>query len=73
MINIRDISIRCGRCNGYQTLTEFQRRNDWHVYTYQCENDICEPDQTRTLVEVPQSIDLFYRRHPDYDAPEDAP
>lgn len=71
MINIRDISIRCGRCNGYQTLTEFRRQHDWHVYTYQCENDVCEPELTRTLVEVPQSLDLFYQRHPDCDAPED--
>ena len=53
-INIRNISIKCGNCNTYQTLATFSRRDEWNVYTYECENDTCDPDVTRTLVEVPQ-------------------
>jgi hypothetical protein len=63
-INIRDLSIRCGRCQQYQTLSGYQRRDDWNVYTYECENDICDPEASRTLVEVPAELDAFARRDP---------
>jgi hypothetical protein len=33
MINIRNISVKCGNCDTYQTLCGFSRREDWHVYT----------------------------------------
>jgi len=66
MINIRDLSIKCGRCNTYQTLTGFTRRGDWNVYTYECENDVCEPATTRTLLEVPRELDAFARRDPEW-------
>jgi hypothetical protein len=65
-VNIRNISIKCGNCNTYQTLTSFGRREDWNVYTYECENDICDPKVTRTIVEVPQDIDSFARRDPQW-------
>ena len=64
MINIRNISIKCGNCNTYQTLAAFARRDSWNVYTYECENDICDPEITRTYVEVPQHLDEFARRDP---------
>ena len=64
MINIRDISIKCGHCNTYQTLSAFARRGDRNVYTYECENDVCDPEMTRTLVEVPAELDEFARRDP---------
>ena len=63
-INIRDLSIRCGRCQQYQTLSSYQRRGDWNVYTYECENDVCDPEASRTLVEVPVELDTFARRDP---------
>ena len=63
-INIRDISIKCGHCNNYQTLTAFSRRQDWNVYTYECENQVCDPAMTRTIVEVPSQLDAFARRDP---------
>jgi hypothetical protein len=66
MINIRDISIKCGQCNTYQTLSGFARRDERNVYTYECENDRCDPDQTRTYVEVPRELDEFARRDPDW-------
>jgi hypothetical protein len=63
-INIRNISIKCGNCNTYQTLTAFGQREEWNVYTYECENGVCDPAVTRTLVEVPKELDSFARRDP---------
>jgi len=63
-VNIRNISIKCGNCNTYQTLSAYSRREDWNVYTYECENDICDPNVTRTIVEVPRDLDSFARRDP---------
>jgi len=66
MVNIRDISVKCGNCDTYQTLTGFARRDEWNVYTYECENDRCDPAVTRTLIEVPVEIDEFARRDPEW-------
>lgn len=63
-INIRNLSIKCGHCGTYQTLTAFSRRDEWNVYTYECENEVCDPEVTRTLVEVPEELDEFARRDP---------
>lgn len=64
IINIRNISIKCGHCDTYQTLCAYERRDDWNVYTYECENDTCDPQMTRTLLEVPADLDAFARRDP---------
>lgn len=64
MINIRNLSIKCGGCDTYQTLCRFERGEEWNVYTYECENDLCDPDATRTLLEVPVALDSFARRDP---------
>jgi hypothetical protein len=66
VINIRDVSIKCGHCDTYQTLVAYSRRDQWNVYTYECENDICERGTTRTLVEVPRELDAFARRDPEW-------
>lgn len=66
MINIRNLSIRCGQCDTYQTLCGFARRDGWHVYTYECENDLCDPEVTRTLLELPVELDEFARRDPEW-------
>ena len=67
MINIRNLSIKCGNCNTYQTLSHFQKgREGWHVYTYECENDVCDPSVTRTYLEVPIELDEFGRRDPEW-------
>ena len=63
-IHIRNLSIKCGHCHTYQTLCSFSRNEEWNVYTYECENDICDPETTRTLVEVPAELDEFARRDP---------
>ena len=65
-VNIRDISIKCGNCDSYQTLTGFARREEWNVYTYECDHGRCDPALTRTLVEVPRQIDEFARRDPEW-------
>ncbi|HXU44995.1 MAG TPA: hypothetical protein VN783_05680 [Thermoanaerobaculia bacterium] len=65
-INIRNISIKCGNCNTYQTLSMFARAGEWNVYTYECENDTCDPNVTRTLVEVPHELDAFAHRDPNW-------
>ena len=65
-VDIRNISVKCGNCNTYQTLSGFSRRDDWNVYTYECENGVCDPEVTRTYVEVPRSMDAFARRDPEW-------
>jgi hypothetical protein len=65
-INIRDISIKCGNCGTYQTLAGFERREEWNVYTFECENDTCNAAVTRTLVEVPRELDEFANRDPNW-------
>ncbi|MYJ26947.1 MAG: hypothetical protein F4080_15820 [Holophagales bacterium] len=62
MINIRNLSIKCGHCDTYQTLCAYRRRDDWNVYVYECENDVCDPELSRTLVEVPRELDELARR-----------
>ena len=65
-INIRYLSIKCGQCGTYQTLCGFARSEDQNVYTFECENDVCDRDVTRTLVEVPRHLDEFARRDPSW-------
>ena len=65
-INIRNISIKCGNCEQYQTLSGFARAGEWNVYTYECENEPCDPATTRTLVEVPIELDTFAHRDPEW-------
>lgn len=65
-IDIRNLSVKCGNCETYQTLSGFARRGEWNVYTYECENDTCNPAMTRTLVEVPRELDAFARRDPEW-------
>ena len=64
-INIRNLSIQCGNCGTYQTLCGFERRGQWNVYTYECENGICDPALTRTRLEVPAELDEFANRKRD--------
>lgn len=65
-INIRNLSVKCGQCETYQTLSGFAQREDWNVYTYECENATCDPAVTRTLLEVPVDLDEFANRDPEW-------
>jgi hypothetical protein len=64
LINIRDLSVKCGNCGTYQTLMAFRSEAEWNIYTYECENTVCSREMTRTLVEVPTELDEFARRDP---------
>lgn len=63
-IDIRNLSIKCGQCDTYQTLAHYSRREGWNIYTYECEDQVCDPAVTRTLLEVPEPLDSFARRDP---------
>lgn len=65
-VDLRLFSIKCGNCNTYQTLAGFSRRDEWNVYTYECENEVCDPNVTRTYLEVPRDLDAFARRDPNW-------
>ena len=49
VIDIFMMSIKCGNCDTYQTIVKFQKGAERNVYTYECENDTCDPNVTRTL------------------------
>jgi hypothetical protein len=66
MIDLRNLSIRCGHCDTYQTLSDYAQRGEWNVYTYECENDSCDPEVTRTFLEIPRELDEFARRDPEW-------
>lgn len=66
MVNIREFSVKCGNCGTYQTLSGFERSGDLNVYTYECENEVCSPEVTRTLVEVFREVDEFANRDPNW-------
>ncbi len=65
-INIRNLSIKCGNCETYQTLSGYDRREEWNIYTYECENETCDTEVTRTLLEVPVDLDEFANRDPNW-------
>jgi len=65
-LDIRDLSVKCGQCETYQTLSHFEPRGEWNVYTYLCENEICDPAVTKTLLELPKAIDVFANRDPEW-------
>ena len=52
----------CGNCDTYQTIVKFRKGAEKNVYTYECENEICDPNVTRTYLEVPTHLDNSTRR-----------
>ncbi len=67
MINIRNLSVKCGHCGAYQTLMTFSQSADgWNVYTFECEDTPCSPDQSRTMIEIPQDLDEYAHRDPEW-------
>jgi hypothetical protein len=73
VIDVFMMSVRCGNCDTYQTIVGFKKLPDRNVYTYECENEICDPNVTRTLVEVPRELDNSTKRAeelPYYEADE---
>jgi hypothetical protein len=75
VIDIFMMSVKCGNCDTYQTIVSFQKLPDKNVYTYECENDQCDPNVTRTIVEVPREVDNSTKRAeelPYYSAEEES-
>lgn len=62
VIDIFMMSVKCGNCDSYQTVVGFKKYPDKNVYTYECENDRCDPNVTRTIVEVPKELDNSTKR-----------
>jgi hypothetical protein len=62
VIDIFMMSVKCGNCDRYQTIVKFQKGPEKNTYTYECENEICDPNVTRTIVEVPRHLDNSTRR-----------
>jgi hypothetical protein len=62
VIDIFMMSVKCGNCETYQTIVGFRKLPDKNVYTYECENDRCDPNVTRTIVEVPREVDNSTKR-----------
>ena len=65
MINIRDLSVRCGQCLNFMTLSGYTVREGWNSYTFECDGGTCAPAAARTVVEVPVALDEFAQRHPE--------
>jgi hypothetical protein len=66
-INIRNLSVKCGRCGQYQVLAAFHPLDEeWNQYVYECEWPPCDADVegSRTLLEVPAELDEFSNRDP---------
>jgi hypothetical protein len=65
VINIRDLSVRCGQCKNYMTLAGYEPRDGRNAYTFECDAGGCEEGASRTVVEVPLELDEFGQKHPD--------
>ena len=63
-VNIRNFSVKCGRCETYQTLCRFEAGDEWNTYVYECEDTECDPEASRTVLEVPVDLDEFANRDP---------
>jgi hypothetical protein len=76
VIDIFMMSVKCGNCEAYQTVVGFKKYPEKNVYTYECENEICDPNVTRTIVEVPRAVDNSTKRAeelPYYERESDEP
>jgi hypothetical protein len=62
VIDIFMMSVKCGNCDTYQTVMKFEKVGEKNVYTYECENEICDPNLTRTIIEVPRHLDNSTKR-----------
>lgn len=63
-VNVRNFSVKCGACGEYQTLVGFTPGDAWNTYRYECDNQVCDAGQTRTLLEIPAFLDEYAQRDP---------
>ncbi|MGH9400444.1 MAG: hypothetical protein ACRD00_08735 [Thermoanaerobaculia bacterium] len=76
VIDVFMMSVKCGNCDTYQTIVRFEKQPERNIYTYECENETCDPNVTRTIVEVPKRLDNSVKRAeelPYYSAQEPGP
>ena len=71
-INIRNISVKCGNCDTYQTLASFSPARRVERLHLRVRERRLRPAVTRTLVEVPRELDEFARRDPEWRRRQDA-
>ena len=64
MINIRDLSVRCGGCLNFMTLASYAPREGWNAYSFECETPGCEASVHKAIIEVPVEQDEFAQKHP---------
>ena len=62
VIDIFVMSVDAGDADAYQTIVKFRKGAEKNVYTYECENETCDPNVTRTFLEVPTHLDNSTRR-----------
>jgi hypothetical protein len=43
----------------FMTLAGYAPREGWNAYTYECDAGTCDAEASRTVVEVPVSLDEF--------------
>ncbi|MEM8932485.1 MAG: hypothetical protein AAGE94_14985 [Acidobacteriota bacterium] len=69
-VNIRNFSVKCGRCDQYQVIVAFEPAEDGehNRYIYECDWPPCDEDReaSRTVLEVPIDLDEFANRDPNW-------
>lgn len=59
LIYICNLLIKCGYCYIYQIFCVFLQCEEWNVYIYECENDVCDFEVICMFVEVFVEFDEF--------------
>ncbi|MEM8993849.1 MAG: hypothetical protein AAGF23_03545 [Acidobacteriota bacterium] len=65
-VNIRNFSVKCGRCGEYPALAAYEPGDEVNTYRFECD----EPDDGGTapcsqiLLEIPTDLDEFANRDP---------
>lgn len=66
-VNIRNFSVKCGRCGGYPVLAAFEPGEEHNTYRFECDElERGEADCAAILLEIPLELDEFGNRDPDW-------
>ncbi|MEM7482206.1 MAG: hypothetical protein AAF481_13605 [Acidobacteriota bacterium] len=60
-IHLRNLSVRCGRCDQHPVLAAYEPGEGFNQYVYECENGSCS---ARRRVRLTKEQDEFARRDP---------
>jgi len=66
-VNIRNFSVKCGRCGGYPALSHYEPSEEHNLYRFECDDpgeggEACPP----ILLEIPIDLDEFGNRDPNW-------